>query len=205
MKINKFIRIILWLAIVLGLQTGGRALGNLVSLNDVAWAFAYNAPFAGSAPENPATFQAGPSSVEIASGAFFKDEYFYACDAILLTGNFATTPGATYVLTCTESGGPYGYGFALAFGSTNVSYQTGTLSGSSPPVSIELSLVATSTSTAIEFSPSFLEGNSAIDFSGLSVVEVPDDVSTFRLLGLGGCAWLLVPRSWRFAQLWKRN
>jgi len=120
MKIGKLLRTTFWLAIMLGLQTGGRALANLVSLNDVTWAFTYNAPFGGTVPGNPATFQASPSSVGIYSGVFLMNEYFYACNAVLLTGYIDTTPGATYELTGTESGGQYGYGFDLAFGSTSV-------------------------------------------------------------------------------------
>jgi hypothetical protein len=204
MKISKSLQIVMWSTIALGLQSSGHAQGNLVNLYD--W--------------TPETMygQSPNAGIDISSfnSAYFMGEYstnvFSGPSHIvpILTGNLATTPGATYEISYTIglNGSQDNNGGSLTFGSFDCGFSF-TLPANSWPLyepteNFDFLVTATSPNTTMIFNFGGIDNGMEIDVSNFSVAVVPE-ISAARLFGFLGCVLVLAQPWQRLFQKRKRN
>jgi hypothetical protein len=121
-----------------------------------------------------------------------------------LTGVINTIPGATYELICTLQNldAMYQADPTFMFGSfsTNFVLLPSTSDGSTT-LNVDFTVTATSTVTTMSFNPWCNDdtGGGRFSISGFSLVQIPE-ISTGKLLGIGGSALLIAHRCRRFFQ-----
>jgi hypothetical protein len=207
MKISEPLQIVVLSTIVLGLQFDGRAQDNLANLNDWTAQTEY-----GSSPNSGIIISGSASAIFFGS---YSTNVVSGPDHIIpiLTGTLDTTSGTTYEISynlehdgrfifCygTFSFGSFNYGFDLPF--------TGQPSGTSE--AFDFLVTANTLSTQMSFAWPAIDNGDAAFLSDFSVTALPEmisvpEVSTARLLGLGGCAWLLAPFGRRSFEKRKQN
>jgi hypothetical protein len=194
-------------AFALGLQSSGRAQGNLVNLYDWANQTRYVPDpnyYITIGSFNSANFRSGITTNPLLGDPFIVEP--------ILTGSLHTTPGITYEITFTmQLGSPFDAfgGASLSFGNfiTNCDLQNpanGNQPGYNPPVNFDFTAIATSPTTAMSFNAGFNDYTDGMLLSNVAVMEVPE-ISASRLFGFGGCV-LLLARQWRrFSPKRKQN
>jgi hypothetical protein len=205
----KGLQVALASVLVFGLQLGAQAQGNLVDLYN--WE---NETVVGSDP-NPNDYLAISSAISARFSGGYTDQGGGVSP--ILTGSFATTPGATYQISFTMCNlNSFGGSASETFGDNSMNfdlpfvYLDGGESYSDTPVNIDFTAIATSATTTMSIECYLDPDGGSAALSDLIVTEGPElspvpEVSSIGLFCFGGCA-LLLARNWqRFFPKLKTN
>lgn len=202
MKINNRLQIVMLSTIALGLQTSGRAQGNLVNFNGWTNETMFVPPGTQSEfvqIDSPisATFEGGWTTN--ASGLYPG----IPTDASpILTGSLDTVPGAIYEIAFAMQLGQFEGSAEMWFGdfTTNCDltafYNPANQGQPFGPVNMDFTVVATSATTTMSFQSYLDPVGGYASLYDVSVNEVPE-ISAARLFGFGGGVLL-------FAHQWLR-
>lgn len=189
-------------AILVGIGLDGRAQGNLVNLYD----WSNNTRYSGS-PNNNVRINSSDSAGFFGSGSTNNAPYPLALPG--LAGQIGTTPGTMYEISFTMENNTYeSIGDpCVCFGdfTTNLDLPVAQANGPQSqyyPVDVDLSILATSSTTDFTFTVPADEGE-LISLDNLTVTEVPE-MSTTAIFGFFGCSWLFL-RRWRQVQKAKHS
>jgi hypothetical protein len=190
---------------VIGFQSIGRAQGNLVNL--YSWTFQTNL-MPGVLVSRPTSFTVLSAEAVLLYIGQLEDTNprvpVFGPLNPTLTGNISTIPGATYELICTLQNldAMYLADPTFMFGNFSTNF---VLLPSAPDaistLNIDFTVMATSTVTTMSFNPWCNDdtGGGRFSISGFSLVQIPE-ISTGKLLGIGGSALLIAHRCRRFFQ-----
>ncbi len=187
MKKNRLLHFVLVSAVAIGLLANGRALGNLVNLNNWTGQTRY-----GSSPNDGIAILSYNS-------ALFSGFYSTGGAGLIvpvLTGSLNTTPGAAYEIRFTVANDPFhsetGSG-TMSFGGFSAFIDLYAMGGAGSSENFDYLVTATSALTTMSFSWG-IDNGYQVSLSNVSVFEVPETASSALLLAMGAGAVVFARR-----------